>query len=173
MFNWRLKVESNIEKYKLDLKQLSIPTSSKTAFAKKLAKIYISFIKELKEPNTGNLKNIGPLDEFNLRMSIQKVCNNNIQSNKKVDFLEQIGPIFLNFWAGTIITGNNGITIINNPGKWTKRQVHENLNPNIFIENFEKNSIEQLNTIGGEFINLKLEKTSWTNFLTHEQTTVK
>jgi Holliday junction resolvasome RuvABC endonuclease subunit len=27
------------------------------------------------------------LDEFNLRMSIQKVCNNNMQSNKKVDFL--------------------------------------------------------------------------------------
>jgi hypothetical protein len=87
-----------------------------------------------------------------LNQQILAVCTANLASHADVDFLKQIGPAFVSYWVGIIISGPTGVVTVLNPGQWNNIKVPPNTNFQIILNALMLACRTHIMTISGQYV---------------------
>lgn len=123
-------------------------------FAQTISSAYHSCISLHFETVTGGglvINNAPKLPVLNQQILAQ--CNANLHSNSQsINLIQQIGPAFLSYWTGIIITGPTGIVNVLSPGTWNAIPVVQNNNFNIWLNAFMMTARTHIMTLTGQYI---------------------
>lgn len=87
-----------------------------------------------------------------LNQQILAVCTANLASHADVDFLKQIGPAFVSYWIGIVISGPTGVVTVLNPGQWNNIKVPPNTNFQIILNALMLACRTHLMTLQGQYV---------------------
>ena len=101
-----------------------------------------------------------------LNQQILAVCTANLASHADVDFLKQIGPAFVNYFVGIVITGPTGVVTITSPGQWNNVKVPQNLDFQIILNALMISCRTHIMTLTGTYVsNILPISTPWSGAL--------
>lgn len=126
---------------------------SKELFAQTIADAYHSCVSLHFDTLTagGTLVNNAPKLPL-LYQGILSMCTANLSSHQDVDFLKQIGPFFVQYWVGLIITGPTGVVTVLNPGTWNNIKVVQNLDFQVILNALMVACRTHIMTIQGQYV---------------------
>jgi len=87
-----------------------------------------------------------------LNQQILAICTANMASHQDVDFLKQIGPAFVTYWAGLVITGPTGVVTVLNPGQWNNIKVPPNYDFQIILNALMLSCRTHIMTLTGQYV---------------------
>lgn len=88
----------------------------------------------------------------NLYNNILSICSANLSSHQDVDFLKQIGPFFVSYFTGLIITGPTGTVTITVPGQWNSIKVVQNFDFQIILNALIVSCRTHIMTLQGQYV---------------------
>lgn len=86
-----------------------------------------------------------------LQSSILQYCELNRQSTADVDLLQQLGPSFITYHLGGLITGPTGNVVVSSGGTWSNVKTPPNTNFQIILTNLEMACRVHLTTLVGTY----------------------
>lgn len=126
---------------------------SKEQFAQTIASAYHQCVSLHFDTMTGGGKIVNNAPKLPiLNQQILAVCTANLASHADVDFLKQIGPAFVNYFVGIVITGPTGVVTITSPGQWNNVKVPQNLDFQIILNALIISCRTHIMTLQGQYV---------------------
>lgn len=126
---------------------------SKEQFAQTISSAYHQCISLHFDTITGGGKIVNNAPKLPLlNQQILSICTANLASHQDVDFLKQIGPFFVAYWTGLIITGPLGTVTVLNPGQWNNIKVVQNNNFQIILNALMLSCRTHIMTLTGTYV---------------------
>ncbi len=83
---------------------------------------------------------------------ILNMCNANIGSHNQVNFVQQLQPLIMQYWAGGVIAGPTGVVTVLSPGTFISPMVSPNLDFKIILKVYGGCFRTHLATLTGTYV---------------------